>query len=816
MILRIFALTFFSTIFGQLALSQVVGPMVGQVTASDARFLYRPGEIIKTLRLSVLDANDAVVGSDESTNSADDDYVVKFHVTGLAPFTTYRYQIEENIGGSLTPLVGPAPKYHFKTTLAPNARGTVTAALVSCADDTTEPVWERIAMLGADQVFLMGDTPYIDSPDLPFIRQRHRHFLTTPFMAALIQDTPTLGMWDDHDFGLNNSNGLSFLAGKQNTRKAFVEYRAHAQYGTGTEGVYHKIELGVMDVFLLDTRWFSQTAPSPVDPTQPTSFGATQWQWLLDGLKASRAPFKVLTTGQVWEDKKNAETDDMFTYWNERDALFNYIRDQNSPGVVLFGGDIHVSRQLIHPQRVGYDLQDFISSPGHTSVIPSLDVPHPDLEWSLVEGRQFLTLTADTRVNPPVLTARYILHDGTVAREVVIPYDELTPKAGEGLGRGLRAWWDFSGNLENKSLLGHRIDATAVNGASLVADGGLRGGAAEFSRAAQQYLLVPRSALDDNSAGHSVSLWCKPASLPADGTADRHFLMESTLGGVVSSGKGYTISLGFSASDAPDKVNLQLFTNTLQPAASASTAPTALSQGGFDCQLDRSLFTGRWAHVATTFDSSHLRLYVDGTEVADHPLPTPGPAAEFGGLVIGGHREGVGRNYDGQLDEIALWQRVLTPVEIATLYNSGSPAALPTAVAAADTDGDTLEDWYEVLYGLDPDDPADALADTDSDGVPAYLERDAGTNPTLNDSVFYDYLRNLTDPGGNFAPLAFRHPSLNTVRLRVEAQSGEDLTSWPPLVPGPQAVATITAGRLQVTSPALGSPKKFYRFATRP
>ncbi|MCU0750753.1 MAG: hypothetical protein MUF13_14535 [Akkermansiaceae bacterium] len=411
----------------------------------------------------------------------------------------------------------------------------------------------------------------------------------------------------------------------------------------------------------------------------------------MQALEASKATFKILAMGEIWQDKKNSESDDQFTYWYERDALFDFIRAKKIPGVVLVGGDIHVSRHLVHRQRVGYDLHDFITSPAHTSVIPSLNVTHPDLEWSSQHPRQFMTITADTRSDRAILTTRFYLADGTIQREVTIPYDELTPKEGSGLGKDLRAWWSFDGDLENKSLLGNRFDATAVNGASLAADGGLRGGAVSFSRASQQYLRIGRQVLDDtpplperagrwplddNSAAHTISLWCKPESLPAHGSADRHFLLESALGGSVN--PGYHLSIGFrSAATDASKINLELYTVTLQPAAAASTAqPTPLAQGPFICELERSLFANRWAHVVMSFDSRTLKLYLDGTEVASHNLPVPGPAAETAGLILGGHRAGTGRNFDGMIDEVAMWSRVLLPTEIEALHHSGSPQAL--------------------------------------------------------------------------------------------------------------------------------------------
>ncbi len=793
------------------------GPMVGTVKTTEARFLYRPGAVEKALRLSVLNASGQVVATSNSTSAAGNDYVAKFHTTGLSAATAYTYKVEDVSGTSPVLLAGPSDGLQFKTPMPPGAKGVITAAFASCANSTSEPVWQRIGELKVDQLFLCGDTPYIDTSDLASIRTKHRSFLETPFMSSLIRRTSSVGIWDDHDFGLNNGNGLSFAAGKPNTRQGFVEYRAHEQFGTGTEGIYHKIEIGSMEVFLLDPRWFSQTAASPVDPSQKTCFGAAQWQWIKDGLKASKAPFKVLAFGQVWQDKKNSETDDMFTYWYERDALFDFIRDEGIPGVVLLGGDIHVSRHLIHPQRVGYDLHDFITSPAHTSVIPSLDVAHPSLEWSSQQGRQFLTLSADTRSNPARLTARFMLHDGTVLREVIIPYDQLTPKKGSNLGLGLRAWWPFDGNLSNQSVLGSRLDGAAVNGTSLLPNGGLRGGAASFSRATQQYLRIPRSALDDNTASYTASLWCKPATLPAHGTTDRSFLMESTLTGAVSTDAGYSISVGFKADDTNNaKINLELHTQTLQPAVSTSTSPTPLVHGPFPCSLDRTLFMNRWAHVAVTFDGTKLKLYVDGTMVAEHVLPTPGPVSETGGLVIGGHRAGTGRNYDGLMDEVALWSRALTASEITDLHHAGTPQALPVEVTAIDTDGDTMEDWWERLHGLDSGNADDALADNDADQVPAWLEHQVGTNPQYDDSDLFDRIRDCIQPGSTSAPLVFRHPSQGTLHLKLNAMTSEDLEEWTSLVAETNAETSTNASEFTITIPATPNPIGFFKLSLVP
>ncbi len=126
------------------------GPLVGTVKTDEAWFLYRPGSVEKPMRLSVLDKGNQVVATSEATSAAADDYVAKFHVSGLSAATFYRYRIDDISGGSPVAIVGPDDGLSFKTALPTGRRGVVTAAFASCANATSEPVWERIGLLGVD------------------------------------------------------------------------------------------------------------------------------------------------------------------------------------------------------------------------------------------------------------------------------------------------------------------------------------------------------------------------------------------------------------------------------------------------------------------------------------------------------------------------------------------------------------------------------------------------------------------------------------------------------------------------------------------
>ena len=99
-------------------------------------------------------------------------------------------------------------------------------------------------------MLLCGDTPYIDTSDLATNRRRHREFLAQPGLAELIRTRPTLGTWDDHDFGANDSDATKVY--RETIRQVFTEYRALQSFGENGEGIYTSFRRGPVEVFLID------------------------------------------------------------------------------------------------------------------------------------------------------------------------------------------------------------------------------------------------------------------------------------------------------------------------------------------------------------------------------------------------------------------------------------------------------------------------------------------------------------------------------------------------------------------------------------
>ncbi|MEL0097042.1 MAG: alkaline phosphatase D family protein [Planctomycetaceae bacterium] len=424
--------TFGATVVGGITASAVgaeeksgepaVGPIVGHVSSSRAMIWYRPG-IAGKYELRIRRPGQQNSDSFQAVSDPENDLCVIWKISDLKTATNYEYEILKD-----GKLISGGASQTFKTGPADDAKTKTSLAFGSCAESRPLKLWSQMAENDADGLILLGDTPYIDTTNLEVQRAKHREFLRIPELSEFGRSRPVWGTWDDHDFGRNDSDGK--LPGKENSRKVFTEYRALASYGDGESGVYTKFRRAGAEVFLLDTRWFARTEPSPVDPEKPSLLGKKQWQWLLDGLKASDAPFKVIACGMIWDNKRNTESDDWSTYSHERQALFDFIGEQGISGVVLIGGDIHCSRWLQYKteEQVGYPIRQFIVSPIHARVIPTLNVPHPDLIKGAAIPNVWLRLDVDTTAEDPTLHAHWIQMDGRQMWDVKLTESELTKK----------------------------------------------------------------------------------------------------------------------------------------------------------------------------------------------------------------------------------------------------------------------------------------------------------------------------------------------------------------------------------------------------
>jgi hypothetical protein len=135
-------------------------------------------------------------------------------------------------------------------------------------------------------------------------------------------------------------------------------------------------------------------------------------------------------------------------------------------------------------------------------------------------------------------------------------------------------------------------------------------------------------------------------------------------------------------------------------------------------QVDLTL--GQWTHLVGTYDGSSVKLYKN----AETPVIALATGAidysEYAplGMRIGQYYDSNEEQaLDGRVDEVALWNRALTSVEVAELYNGGNgqnitdPMTLPTpAYGATDVPINVVLSWtepnftpegYDVYFGTD-------------------------------------------------------------------------------------------------------------------
>lgn len=140
--------------------------------------------------------------------------------------------------------------------------------------------------------------------------------------------------------------------------------------------------------------------------------------------------------------------------------------------------------------------------------------------------------------------------------------------------------------------------------------------------------------------------------------------------------------------------------------------------------------TDQWYHVACTYDGATLRVYVNGA-LSSSTLYSGGFGAATEPLLLGNDialASAYGnRHYPGLLDEMTLYSRALTGMEICEIHAAGSAGKCSSA-PRQDADGDGLSDTCDSC-------PSDPSNDADRDGLCGNLDNCPDAyNPGQTDS----------------------------------------------------------------------------------
>jgi hypothetical protein len=141
-------------------------------------------------------------------------------------------------------------------------------------------------------------------------------------------------------------------------------------------------------------------------------------------------------------------------------------------------------------------------------------------------------------------------------------------------------------------------------------------------------------------------------------------------------------------------------------------------------------------------------------------------------------------------------------------FHEDSGAYTVEQISTSDGDGDGLPDNWELAYGLNSNNPADATADSDGDGLTNGQEYQAGTNPRDPNSALR--ITSATAAGGKFV-VSF--PSVAGKFYAVEYTDSLPNATWPVLATN----IAGTGGTIPITDtiPA-GVVQRYYRVKLLP
>ncbi|HMC28976.1 MAG TPA: prolyl oligopeptidase family serine peptidase [Verrucomicrobiae bacterium] len=283
----------FAFLFDQLGMDYSLldrGPWSGAITPRGALIKAKLAEA--GLQARLLLSTDAAFQSPIYTSpvrtETNHNNVVQFSLTALKLNTQYHYALEIN---------GRVDKHkqgEFRT--FPEAPASFSFAYASCAKTaSTSDVFDTIRENHPLFFMNIGDFHYLNitSNSPGKFRAAYDLVLSSPQQAELYRHIPFVYIWDDHDFGGNNSNRKA--SSHEAARLTYEEYVPHYPLasGDGDVPIYQTFTLGRAKFILTDLRSERDEAKKKDSP-QKTMMGAKQKAWFKQELLSAKDHYPLI------------------------------------------------------------------------------------------------------------------------------------------------------------------------------------------------------------------------------------------------------------------------------------------------------------------------------------------------------------------------------------------------------------------------------------------------------------------------------------------------------------------------------------------
>jgi len=229
----------------------------------------------------------------------------------------------------------------------------ITFGSCSKQDKIDDQLWDEVNSLESDLWIWLGDNIYGDTVDMAVMREKYDLQKSHSGYQKLIAKTEVLGIWDDHDFGVNDG-GKEYPKGDESKVEMFrfldvaKDHPARMRQGAYQSYLYQGVKN--VKIILLDARYFRDplkkdeknwNVPNP----EGEVLGDAQWSWLEKQLKDKDADFFIVGSGiQVIPEEHRFEK--WANFPAERDRLLNLASTVEQP-LIFISGDRHMSEASI-------------------------------------------------------------------------------------------------------------------------------------------------------------------------------------------------------------------------------------------------------------------------------------------------------------------------------------------------------------------------------------------------------------------------------------------------------------------------------------
>jgi alkaline phosphatase D len=326
--------------------------------------------------------------------------VTHFYFSELRPQEDFQLEVKNKSGKLLDRRI-------FQTL---ENRGELKFAICSCMHDAhhSADIWQDLAEKKPDVIFFIGDSTYCDNEvkslnEIPpqTLWRRFSEARQTLEIYHLPRLIPIMAVWDDHDFGQNDTNSKDYPYGKESLKNFLTYFPMDPNFCEFLErgpGIASCLTLREQRILLLDDRSFRLPSGSK-DPH--AHWGKAQNSWLIRKVKEFRGASWLMNGSQffphvIWKESVAGD------HQAQLDGLIKNLRNTGRK-IVFASGDVHYSEvSRLEPEILGYETYEITSSSVHSTSFPGFPHIVPNSRRILGEGSRNYVLVKCSQDGDPM------------------------------------------------------------------------------------------------------------------------------------------------------------------------------------------------------------------------------------------------------------------------------------------------------------------------------------------------------------------------------------------------------------------------------